>query len=76
MANLVSAKSMSRKQNNTGLKSAFYNISFECASYDDLPDEDDVVTAVLEGLEESFPNLTTDLKVRIYKNSGTQNGNT
>lgn len=68
---------MSRKQkNNTGLKSASYNISFECASYDNLPNEDDVVTAVLEGLEESFPNLTIDLKVRIYKNSGTQNGNT
>ena len=76
MANLVSAKSMSRKQNNTGLKSASYNISFECASYDDLPDEDDVVTAVLEGLEESFPNLTTNLKVKINKKSGTQNGNT
>lgn len=76
MANLVFVKSMSRKQNNSDLNSASYNISFKCASYDNLPNEDDIVTAVLEGLEESFPNLTTDLKVKIYRNSKTQNDNT
>lgn len=44
--------------NNLQLKETSYTIKFKFASYDTLPNENDIISSALEGIEENFPNCS------------------
>ena len=54
----------------TPVKQAKFTVTIECSSYDNTPSEDDIVEAITEGLEDSYPNMTTKISVNLnhYEN--------
>lgn len=54
----------------TPVKQAKFTVTIECASYDKIPTGTDVADALSEGLEESYPNMTTKISVKLnhYEN--------
>lgn len=54
----------------TPVRQVKFTATIECSSYDNTPSVDDIVEAITEGLEDTYPNMTTKISVKLnhYEN--------